>query len=200
MELENVAVSVEKETGIKVDVYGFDTGEGMPEYQGYKDMPYVWQKGFFKMDVDALKARLTKANLIIGNIKDTLNGFINTNPAPIGFISFDFDYYSSTVDAFRLFQSSSDFFLPRVFCYFDDCIGDDFEIHSHYCGELLAIKEFNEQNSNKKIDKINGLRFKRRYWQPWNEVMYAFHIFDHPLYSKYINPKENWDARIALTD
>jgi len=32
-----------------------------------------------------------------------------------------------------------------VFCYFDDCIGEACELHSEFTGELLAIKEFNEE-------------------------------------------------------
>ena len=33
---------------------------------------------------------------------------------------------------YDLFRYSDKFFLPRVFCYFDDCIGDDWELHSEF--------------------------------------------------------------------
>ncbi len=194
VELENIAFEVEKETGVVVDVYGFDTGSGMPQPKDYRDMPYVWQPGFFKMDVAALQARLKKAQLVLGDVEETIGEFVKEKPAPIGFISFDLDYYYSTVEALKLCEQDSEFFLPRVYCYLDDIIGDDFEIHNHFTGELLAIDEFNQRHEKRKIDKINALRYKRMLWSPWVEQMYVFHIFDHPHYCTYVNPKQNWEA------
>ena len=194
VELENMAFAVEKETGVIVDVYGFDTGSGMPQAKDYRDMPYVWQPGFFKMDVEALQARLKKAQLILGDVEQTVQEFIKEKPAPIGFISFDLDYYYSTVEALKLCDQDDSFFLPRVYCYLDDIIGDDFEIHSHFTGELLAIDEFNQRHEKRKIAKINAFRYKRMLWSPWVEQMYVFHIFDHPNYCSYVNPKHVWEA------
>lgn len=195
MELERIAAMVERETSVAVDVYGFDTGAGMPKSIDYRDLPNVWQQGFFHLDVEALKNKLTKAKLIIGNVKDTVQDFINhEKPAPIGFVSIDVDYYSSTVDVLRLFDAHEDFLLPRVYCYLDDIIGDDWEIHCEYVGELLAINEFNEQHDKRKISKINAFRFKRQIWAPWNEQMFVMHAFDHSQYCKYINPKPAWES------
>lgn len=191
--LENIAYDVEKSVGIKISVYGFDTGEGMPGILDYRDLPYIWQKGFFKMDVESLKPRLRKAKLILGNVKDTIKTFIEEEDiAPIGFISFDLDYYSSTSESFQLFRESNSYFLPRVFCYFDDCIGNDEELHSEFTGELLLINEFNADSDNRKLGKINGLRYKRIFEARWNEVMYVLHSFDHPLYCQNINSKKDW--------
>ena len=191
--LENIAQDIEEEVGVKISVYGFDTGEGMPKILDYRDLPYVWQKGFFKMDVELLKARLKKAKLILGDVKDTIKTFPKEeSPAPIGFISFDLDYYSSTAEAFQLFNEPDTLFLPRVFCYFDDCIGDDWELHSEFTGELLLIKEFNDKNDKRKLAKINGLRYKRIFESPWNEVMYVLHSFEHHLYCQHINPRKDW--------
>ena len=64
-------------------------------------------------------------------------------------MSFDVDYYSSTVDLLRIFDAHEEFLLPRVYCYLDDIIGDDWEIHCEYVGELLAIKEFKLHGMNK---------------------------------------------------
>jgi hypothetical protein len=196
VELENVAFAVERETGVAVDVYGFDTGEGMPKPVDYRDMPYVWQPGFFKMDVGALKARLRKATLVLGNVAATIPQFLErTQPAPIGFASIDLDYYSSTVEALRVFESDQPrFYLPRIFMYLDDIIGDDFELHSDLTGELLAVKEFGERHAKRKIGKINCLRYKRMLWSPWVEQMFVLHLFDHPQYCTYVNPKQNWEA------
>lgn len=191
--LENIAQDIEREVGIKIAVYGFDSGEGLPEILDYKDLPYVWSKGFFKMDVELLEARLKKAKLILGNVIDTVKTFPQKeNPAPIGFISFDLDYYSSTAEAFQLFDEPNSLFLPRVFCYFDDCIGGDSELHSEFTGELLLINEFNQRKSPRKLGKINGLRYKRIFESRWNDVMYVLHSFDHPLYCQNINPNSEF--------
>ena len=196
--LENIAQDIEEEVGVKISVYGFDSGEGMPEILDYRDLPYVWQKGFFKMDVERLKARLKKAELILGDVKDTIKTFSKKeNLAPIGFISFDLDYYSSTTEALQLFNEPNTLFLPRVFCYFDDCIGDNWELHSEFTGELLAINEFNHKNEIRKLAKINGLRYKRFFESPWNEVMYVLHRFDHHLYCQPVNPKKNWQMPLV---
>ena len=155
-------------------------------------------RDFLKIDLDLLKNRLKKAELILGDVANTIGGFIKTkNPSPIGFISFDLDYYYSTIEAFKILEEASSCFLPRVFCYFDDCIGDDWELHSEFTGELLAINEFNEKHPTRKISKINGLRYKRIFEASWNEVMYVLHIFDHPTYCQHINPSKNWQLPLG---
>lgn len=196
VELENVAFAVQAETGIEVDVYGFDTAEGMPKAVDYRDMPYVWQPGFFKMDVEALRARLRKAKLVLGDVRATISDFLESErPAPLGFASIDLDYHSSTVAALSLFERDDmQHYLPRVFMYLDDIIGDDWELHSEFTGELCAVKEFNERHAMRKISKINCLRYKRMLLSPWVEQMYVLHLFDHPQYCTYVNPKRDWQA------
>ena len=49
--LEKYSQEIEKILGVEVEVYGFDMGSGLPNPTGYKDLPYHWKKGFFKMDV-----------------------------------------------------------------------------------------------------------------------------------------------------
>ena len=194
IELEKVARQVSSELDIDIQVYGFDTAVGMPEALGYKDLPYVWEKGYFQMDVEKLQSKLSGSQLILGDVAETVTSFVETHqPAPIGFISFDLDYYSSTVDAFALWDQGSKNFLPRVYCYFDDCLGDDGELHSKFTGELLAIEEFNQAHESIKIAQINGFRHKRRHQSWWNDVMYICHHFEHEGYCKNINPKEHWD-------
>lgn len=191
--LENIALSLERTFNLKIDVYGFDAGVGMPEASSYKDLPYVWKKKFFKMDTEKLLSSLKKAKLIIGNAEQTIPDFIkNGNPNPIGFISFDLDYYSSTVLAMKILSQDSEFYIPRVYCYFDDCIGDDHELHSEFTGELLAINEFNKTHNDRKLGKINGLRYKRVFDDKWSEEYFVLHLFNHPKYNININPKKNW--------
>jgi hypothetical protein len=198
--LEKTADLVAKNTGVNCEVYGFDTGTGNPPPRDYRDLPYVWRKGFFRMDVAALRSRLRKATLILGDLAETVPDFLTqSRPAPVGFIAFDVDYYSSTVSALRLFEGSHEFFLPRVICYFDDMIGSDWEMHSPFTGELLAIDEFNRMHKDLKIAKINGLAQKRRLKALWNEQMFAHHRFAHPLYNQHIYPEKDWQFALEPT-
>jgi hypothetical protein len=92
-----------------------------------------------------------------------------------------------------MFDGPTTGFLPRVFCYVDDCIGDDHELHCEFAGELLAIREYNDAHPRRKIAKIHGLRHKRKIPQAWNDMMFAAHLFDHPQYNTYTNPR--WAAK-----
>ncbi len=195
--LEHIAEEVTRATGVNVDVYGFDIGEGLPKPLDYRDLPYAWKSEQFKMDIPKLKSRLRFARLVIGDVKDTVTEFCRRDDiAPIGFISFDLDYYTSTIAAFEIFGCRNRYLLPRLYCYFDDCIGPDNELHSRFTGELLAIDEFNEREEMKKIAPINGLSHKRIIPAVWNDSMYVAHIFEHPLYCQYIDPQV--DMELAL--
>jgi hypothetical protein len=187
--MERHAEAVRAETGVEVAVYGFDTGRGMPPPQDYRDMPYLWQPGYFAMDVPKLQARLKSAKLILGDVAETLQGFTEReNPPPIGFIAFDLDYYSSTVAALKILDAGNRFLLPRVACYFDDMVGDIDWAYNEFTGELLAIKEFNAMHEHLKIAPVNGLRFTgRRIPQNWHEQIFVAHLFTHPDYGKPIS-------------
>ncbi len=179
---------VRKETGVEVVVYGFDTGAGMPQPQDARDMPYLWQAGYFAMDEKKLRARLTNAKLQLGEVKDTVDSFFDReNPPPIGFISFDLDYYSSTVAALRILDADPRYYLPRIACYFDDLAGGMMDAYSEYSGELLAIREFNASHPDVKISQVPGLRLHGNSLPAqWQEKMYITHRFTHPDYSKPI--------------
>jgi hypothetical protein len=181
--LEQVAAEVQRATGIAVDVLGFDTGSGMPPPQDHRDLPYRWAEGEFAMDPGPLRAKLKAAELILGNVRDTIaESMARPHLAPIGFVSFDLDYYSSTRDALTMFDADPRRLLPRIFCHVDDCIGDDRELHCDHVGELLAIHEFNDAHEHRKLAPIHGLAHKRIFKQWWNESMHVLHVFDHPLY------------------
>jgi len=196
--LEQYAEQVERATSVRCHVIGFDGGEGMPEPKDYRDLPCIWQPGFFRMDVDALKKRLRGAELVLGDVSQTVPDFnARGNAPPIGFVSFDLDFYWSTMEAFKLFEQVPDRLLPRVFCYFDDCIGDDWEVHSPFAGELLAINDFNDQHPSRKIAPIYGLRHKRRRPAMWNDMMFVMHCFDHPRYNDHVHPNRNWQLQLG---
>lgn len=178
---------------LEIELCGFDLGTGMPAPKDYRDAPYVWRENFFKMDELKLRDRLSFAKLIIGDIAMTGQQYIANANLPIGFISFDLDFYSSTLSAFNsILNDAPDKYLPRVVCYFDDTVGPHAEMHSEFTGELLAIKEFNEAQRNRKLAKLNGLSYKvLPITGPWIEGIYILHIFDHPKYNEYIYPTKD---------
>jgi len=186
--LEEHARLVRKTTGMEVAVYGFDTGAGMPPPIDMRDMPYLWQTGFFSMDEAGLRARLTSAKLELGPVEETVARFFaKERPPAIGFISFDLDYYSSTVAALKILEADHDYFLPRVTCYFDDIAGGILEAYNEFTGELLAIKEFNETHADIKIGRARGLRYlANKIPFQWHEQVYVAHRFTHPAYGRPI--------------
>jgi hypothetical protein len=194
--LEHLAATVAEVVGIRIETFGFDAGTGMPAPSDYRDLAYVWRPGLFAMDEDALRRRLRSARLVIGDVASTIPAFVDEGGyPPIGFVAFDLDYWSSTVAAMRLLDGPAELRLPRVFCYFDDIIGDDWEIHCPYVGELLAIEEFNASHDHIKVSPINGLRHKRRIPAAWNDQIYVAHDFAHAQYNTNVHPA-GWDLRL----
>ena len=183
--LEAVAAEAERVLGVGIRVYGFDTGEGLPPPHDHRDAPFLMEGGDFPMDQEALRARLDRAELVLGDVVSTVPASWSPGRPPVGFISFDLDYYSSTRDALRLLDGDSAAFLPRVLCYFDD-------IHCYPWGDSigvrLAIREFNEERSNRKIDALHGMRFliaPDHRDERWVEALYLAHLFDHPRYGDF---------------
>ena len=182
--LELIAGKVEKIFGITIDVYGFDTGGGLPKPTDYRDCPNLWSTGYFAMDKEKLQSRLQRARLVLGSVEDTVPTFIESKPAPVAFVSFDLDYYSSTMQAFRLLEADEELLLPRIHCYFDDITGFTY---SDYTGERLAISEFNAAHPMRKISPIYGLKHflpapHADSW--WPEMFFMAHIFDHGSYTR----------------
>jgi|TARA_B100001093_G_scaffold47254_1_gene40148 hypothetical protein len=186
--LENLAARIEKELNIKVEIYGFDTGEGLIKPEDYRDLPYFFEGGMYKMDINKLQQRTNRSKLIIGDVKNTVkNFFTDYKPAKIAAIFNDLDYYSSTINSFNFFKSDVENFLPRVFCYFDDVVGSAEEMYSEFSGELLAINEFNNLNENSKFSLNTNLQHLDLNWK--NQIYYLHH-FKHSKYNVFIDPKE----------
>lgn len=186
-ELESLGRLVTSETGVGVEIYGFDLGSGLPEPVDYRDLPYVWQAGYFEMDVDALENRLSVARLVLGDVASTTQTFFERyQPAPIGFVAFDLDYYSSTAASLQLFEAADEQLLPRVWCYFDDTVGTDQVLHCEGVGQLRAIREFNEKHEDRMVAPVNGLRHKRYRPRAWCDAVYAMHSFHHPRYNSLV--------------
>ncbi len=188
--LEKASIEIERELGVGIDVFGFDSGGGMPAPIDYRDLPHIWGQGFYKMDVDKVKAKLTKTKLVLGDVRETTGQVLGSaGLAPIGFIAFDLDYYSSTKAAFTLFDGDDAKYLPRIHCYFDDVATNDLGCMNEHVGELLAISEFNQAHADQKICKFEHLRLSRRRWEDWQEKMYVHHRFTHPSYAAHVIPQ-----------
>ncbi len=174
------AEKVSAKFGIKIEILGFDSGEGMPSFTDYRDHPELYTMGDFPM---IHRDRLMK--FLPPNSKLVLLNLINEpwtkTPLkyPIGFISIDVDYYSSTMSILQQLQDiNSNLLLPNTLMYFDDVILDN---HNAFQGELLAINEFNAMGTMRKIDFFGQtLRHSRMYKNaPWIDNMYQLHVLDH---------------------
>ena len=183
IELERIAAEVEKIFDLKIDVYGFDTGSGLPDLLDYRDLPQLWKKGHFTMDIDRLQRELKRAQLVIGPVSETVPEFIRKDLGPVSFASFDMDLYSSTLAAMQLFDADHSKLLPRIQCYFDEIFAFSF---CDYNGERLAIHDFNQAHAHAKIAKIHGLKYYCG--EPdsmWPEQMYLAHLFNHERYNDH---------------
>jgi hypothetical protein len=126
------------------------------------------------MDVARLQSRLDHARttLVLGDVAVTMKG--TTLAAPIGFISFDLDFYSSTSTALPILRCRPT--LRRVALYFDDL---DEHYNHRWAGEILAIDEFNAESRNVKIDRWRGIRAGRPFHEAhWLDAMYMAHNLD----------------------
>ncbi len=176
--LEHWAAAVERETGVEIAVYGFDTGGGLPTLCGdHRDHPDKWMAGDYAMDVDALRKRLSRrTQLILGDTRDTVPEFARNMDSPIGFASIDVDFYSSTNSVLALFEGPQRRMLRRTYLYFDDVADPQASFLHRFAGELLAIDEFNDRNADVKIDVWRGLRSGRIFQDSeWIEKMYIVH-------------------------
>ena len=178
-----LARSVAEVTGVEFEVVGFDTGVGMPSPVDFRDHPDLYQAGDFPMDQQALRKKLpANARLLIGELEYTVPNFLaELNPeAPIGFAALDVDYYSSAVNALRIFADPNPSkYLPLPILYLDDIV---LPSHSRFSGELLAVEEFNATHEYRKIDQHRFLRSQRIFKQArWIDQMFLLHVFDHPV-------------------
>ena len=174
---------------INIEVYGFDSFEGLPLLWGYKDHPEIWSAGqFIEPDIDGLIAKLPSwCHLIVGNIEETINNFTENFwqlNAKIGFVSVDVDLYHSTVFALKIFEMLPDLYLPAVPTYFDDV--NILITMSKYAGEMLAISEFNKMHVLRKIEERPNFRI---------DNFFVCHIFDHPMRTGEIKPAIPFEIR-----
>lgn len=181
--MERAAAEASELSGTEIDIFGFDTGAGMPPATDPRDAPWLIEPSDFEMDEATLRARLKTAQLVLGPVAETVPEWARSGHAPIGFIAFDVDYYSSTIEAFGVLDGDPERLLPRVPCYFDDVFGYGW---TEFMGVHAALAEFNAAGPERKIGKIHGLRFElpaEEFHASWHEKMYLAHFFEHPRYS-----------------
>ena len=182
--LEEYVSEIKKLLGVEIDIYGFDSGKGLPKPVDYRDLPYHWKEGFFNMDENLLRSKLKFANLVIGDIELTYKTFFSKyKPAPIGAIVHDFDFYSSTKIALSMLKEDKKYYLPRVYCYFDDTVGGEIELYNDYTGERLAIHEFNSSNYDIKLAIPYHLMAKEN--KLWHHQIWISHFFQHHQYTDF---------------
>jgi hypothetical protein len=198
MSAESHIAEVMKLFPVEVELYGFDTGTGLPPLEDYRDYAHYFKPGQYVMDPATVRNKLKRGKLVLGNVKDTCKTFFSEfDPAPIGCIFHDLDFYSSTRDAFTLFEADSSHFLPRIFMYFDDIIGNNTWLASEFAGESLAIEEYNEMQTTRKIAKNRAI--PRDYPdQRWKDQIYVHHDFAHPNYNTFVADEEQRKHEAAI--
>lgn len=185
--MEQLAAEIRRTLGVQIQIVGFDSGEGLPTHSDYRDLPYVWQRGLYKMDVETVKRRLPTARLVLGDVRRTVPEFLAAGGfLPIGFIAFDLDYYTSTQSALHIFDGPDLHYLPRVLTYFDDIMSGDQQYYCEDVGELLAIREFNQAATNHRIRPIHGWKRSLLLHSEWADAMLLYQRYDHARFNDYI--------------
>ncbi len=167
--------------------------KGCPPPIDYRDHPEKYRTGDFPPLTLTEDKLPIKTKIFYGEISDTLKLFREEmrESSKIGFVSIDVDYYSSSVDCLKVFELTEKYFLPCTPVYLDDVNNID---HNDYCGELLAINEFNSSNEKRKIAKMTQLRNWRIFKNAlWLDQMYFMHALD----SDYRDPKNGEGMQIA---
>ncbi len=177
-----IAEQVTRETGVQFEIIGFDSGQGMPDPRDFRDHPEKYFTGDFPLtDKDALLQALPgNARLLLGDIGASIELLRTEVIHPIGFISIDVDYYWSTRECLRVLTFDPRYYLSSVLLYADDVQDVD---DNEYCGELLAIKEFNASTETpyRKIAPANLLSRHRIFKHAiWHHQIFMAHVFDHP--------------------
>lgn len=179
--MTGLARAISAETGVTINVVGFESGNGLPAPQSYKDHPELWVEGDFKPQ----RTRQAYGRAIVwGDIAVTGRLFFDyhqSQSSPLGFAAIDVDMYSSAKAVLDCFLAEPDRYTPAVSLYFDDVTSF---FSNQWCGELAAIEEFNQSRATprhafRKIDLDRSLVGRPRTSRAFSG-MRVLHILDHP--------------------
>jgi hypothetical protein len=186
--LEKYKTKMEKIFNIKINIYGFDSGNGLPKPLSVLDPTFLWQEGKYKIDKKKIELN-TNSKIFFGDIRNTIDDFANYYPKNIISIFFDLDLYSSTKSFLDQLFKLEKFLCPRVYCFFDNIFNINHYLNK-FNGELGAINEFNKTSLNMKLacslDNLNDYKFPLA-----KNMLYILHNFNHKDYNKYINESES---------
>src|SRR5204863_2801240 len=87
LSMEAIARDIEASTGVRIAVFGFDTGKGLPEPQDFRDLPYLYRRGSYAMDEGRLRRTLGSCSrLVLGDVRETVPSFLERGDfPPLGF-------------------------------------------------------------------------------------------------------------------
>ncbi len=188
-----LAGQVTAETGVEIEVVGFDAGTGMPRPRDHRDYPEEFIEGDFPLPDKAALARVLPANVrvVYGPVAETVRDFVAGIDAPIGFAVLDLAYYSSTVEALAALTGPPELYLPMTLVYLGAVRIDN---ANPAVGELLAVREFNASRPLRQIHPFTSLRDKRVFRRAaWLDQIHTLHVLDHPRRSGKDAPvREAW--------
>ncbi len=186
------AREVRKHLGVEIRVVGFDSGGGLPTTSDVRDLHYLWPAGSFEMDRAALEKRLaSRAELVLGNVSETIPRWHPPADAPLGCVMFDLDLYTSTRDALPLLTKTN--VLPRIWCYFDDISGYPDMALTEFIGEGAAVREFNNNPDRSTLhDNVSPASiFAGTSPEMWHRKMYIYHRLNHPQYDVCLSAEKH---------
>lgn len=176
-----IAKSLSPAAGVRFEIFGFDSGRGLPAPADYRDHPEAYGRGWYPMQADKLAGALAgAATLVLGDLENTVVPFVKQlDPsAPVGFAAVDVDYYSSAKKALELFAGPPSVYLPYFPVYIDDI---KLASHNSRAGEALAIEEFNREHPLRVLEFDRFLVHSRIFKHArWLSQMYKLHVLDHP--------------------
>lgn len=183
---------IQKLLGIEIVLAGFDTGAGLPRSEDARDLLYCWPAGSFEMDQAALGKRIAgRAELVIGNVEQTVQSWNPRPDAPLGVAIFDLDLYSSTASALPLLTREN--VLPRVWCYLDDISGSSENFYTDRIGVRAAIGDFNAKPERNilKDHIMQAHVFRGHAPEDWHNRIYGYHRFSHPNYNTCLSQEKH---------
>lgn len=177
--IESLCDVIGPDVGIEFEAYGFDLATGLPRSEDYRDLPYIWSEGYYAMNREEVESSLEFSKLVIGNVADTVETFFAShNPAPIGCVIFDLDFYTSTKNALKIFDDEEGHYLPRIHCFFDD-LGTIEQV-----GGRLAISEFNHEHDTIQLGSNLNIAHNADICG-WS--IFELHRFAHPDYKRPVS-------------